>query len=319
MMPTRTPEDPRSTLIFLRGELVDQGWTDRALARAVTGGLLAKPRRGAYVAGEPWRALDARGRHELAARSVLRQASSPLVVSHTSGLVLHDCPEWGLDLGEVDVTRRDGTSGRREAGIRPHRGKILPEDVVELHGIEVMSPTRLALEVATQLDVEAGLVQLNDLVHRKLTSLEKIHARNQLGIDHWPDSLRGNVLLRLVDGRCESVGESRTLHLCWRQALPLPVAQHPIYDETGQLVALVDFAWPEHGVFLEFDGKIKYTTLLRDGETAADAVIREKKREELICRLTGWRCIRITWVDLARPEVTALTIRRLLFPARAAA
>jgi hypothetical protein len=85
----------------------------------------------------------------------------------------------------------------------------------------------------------------------------------------------------------------------------------------GELVAIVDFAWPELGVFLEFDGKIKYQKLLRAGESPTDVVVREKRREELICRLTGWRCIRIVWADLYRPELTAAAIRALFRPVTA--
>ena len=119
-------------------------------------------------------------------------------------------------------------------------------------------------------------------------------------------------------GRCESIGEARTLCLIYRQALPKPEVQYEIRDEWGRVVARVDFAWPELGVFLEFDGKVKYQELLKDGESPTDVVLREKKREELICRLTGWRCIRITWADLYRPEHTAADIRKVLFPGRAA-
>ena len=37
-------------------------------------------------------------------------------------------------------------------------------------------------------------------------------------------------------------------------------------------------------------------------------MLREKHREELICGLTGWRCIRIVWADLYHPERTAARI-----------
>jgi hypothetical protein len=40
--------------------------------------------------------------------------------------------------------------------------------------------------------------------------------------------------------------------------------------------------------------------------------MREKAREERICQLTGWVCIRITWADLQTPRRTAQRIRRLL-------
>ncbi len=45
-------------------------------------------------------------------------------------------------------------------------------------------------------------------------------------------------------------------------------------------------------------------------------MLREKRREEAILELTGWRIIRLTWEDLAHPAATAARIRRLL--ARAA-
>jgi len=41
-------------------------------------------------------------------------------------------------------------------------------------------------------------------------------------------------------------------------------------------------------------------------------VFREKKREDLIRAVTGWRCIRITWIDLEHPERTAARIRAVL-------
>ena len=76
---------------------------------------------------------------------------------------------------------------------------------------------------------------------------------------------------------------------------------YKIRDEYGNVLWRVDFAWPELGVFLEFDGKVKYTKFLKKDESVVDAVLAEKKREAQICGLTGWRCIRLTWADLARP------------------
>jgi len=92
----------------------------------------------------------------------------------------------------------------------------------------------------------------------------------------------------------------------------MPDLQFHVYDEYGRLLGIVDFAWPEHRVFGEFDGKIKYGRLLKEGEDPGEVVFQEKRREDLIRELTGWRCIRIVWSDLYVPERTALRIRRLL-------
>ena len=48
------------------------------------------------------------------------------------------------------------------------------------------------------------------------------------------------------------------------------------------------------------------------GETLADYLMREKKREERICQETGWICIRIMWADLEDPQATARRIRAVL-------
>ena len=100
--------------------------------------------------------------------------------------------------------------------------------------------------------------------------------------------------------------------MCRQQNLPRPEPQYVVRDEHGHVFARVDFAWPEEGVFLEFDGRIKYERYRREGETLEEYVMREKRREERICQLTGWVCIRIGWADLEDPVATSARIRRLL-------
>jgi hypothetical protein len=112
----------------------------------------------------------------------------------------------------------------------------------------------------------------------------------------------------------ESVGEYRSMFLFHRQHLPRPEVQYKIWDRSGEVFAIVDFAWPELGVFGEFDGKIKYTRLLKEGESITDVVLREKRREELVCELTRWRPFRVIWDDFSRPAHTAQRARHLLFP-----
>ena len=312
------PEDPRRTRVTLRREYVADGYTDRALAVLVRDGVLAKPRRGAYVAGAAWDGLNDVGRHSVRARAVLKQAKAEAVLSHVTGLLEFDAPVWGLDLADVHITRRDERIGRREAGVRQHAGSIEVGDVVRRNGVAVMCPTRLGIETTAITDVERSLVVVNHLLNTGLTTVDALAARYSR-MTQWPNTLTTDLLLRLADPRIESVGESRTYYLCFQNKIPLPEPQYEIKEASGRVVARVDFAWPELGVFLEFDGRVKYEKLLKDGERASDVVIREKKREELVCRLTGWRCIRLTWSDLASPERTAALIRSILFAAEPAA
>lgn len=292
------------------------GWTDKALASAVRRGELARVRRGAYVDADAWTALGAQEQYVTRCRSVQLQASSDLVLSHVSALPTYHAPLWDLDLRTVHGTRTDGRAGRREAGVTQHRGQLLPEDVEVHDGFRVTSPTKTVLDLSTTVDVEHGLVVANDLAHRGLVTEAGLRARYEQEGDadmrQWPGSLATITVLALLDPALESVGESRTAYLCHAFGLPRPQSQVQVRDGSDRVVARVDFAWPELGVFLEFDGRVKY------GE-GGDVVWREKQREDLVRELTGWRCIRLTWADLLEPERTAQRIRTVLQAARRAA
>lgn len=296
--------------VFLRREAESLGVHDRAIAKAVKRGVWVRVRRGAYTFLYRWEGLSVSGHYDLLSRAVVRQSQTEVALSHQSALNQWGTPLWDAPMDEVHLTRLDGKAGRREAGVRQHRGAIGPGDIVERHGLLVTSPARAVLEYSTIADVEHTLVEVDDLLHRGLVTMKMLETRHS-AMTHWPDTLTTDLVLRLADGRSESVGETRTRFLCWRQGLPAPVPNYPIYDENGVEVARVDLAWPELGLFLEFDGKVKYERLLKPGERASDVVFREKQREDLICRLTGWRCIRITWADLYTPERTAARIRSM--------
>ena len=303
--------------IVLRRELVDIGLDDRAIARLVLRGELVRIRHGAYITASEWPVEDRREQHRLKTRAVHRQAGTALVTSHCSAAIEYGAPEWGLPLLDVDVTRIDGTSGRRQAGVHQHQGVLLDGDVVELDGRPITSATRTAIDVSTVLPTEASLVTVNHLLHARHTTLESIWQRYE-PMQRHPHTLKCNVVLRLADPAVESVGESRTLFLMWRQGLPRPIPQYPLHDECGREIARLDFALPKAGVWLEFDGREKYVKYLREGESVADVVIREKQREDMIRERTGWICIRITWADLRRPEVVARRIREAIRRAAAA-
>lgn len=295
-------------LLLLRSELLAEGHSDRDLARLVRSGVLRRVRRGAYVESTVWEAADPDQRHVLRARAVARQAKTRLVISHVSALPVFGAPTWGVSLDDVHVTRPDGRCGRKERGVRQHRGTLLDTDVTVRKGLELTTATKTALDVTTCSGTEASLIVINYLLHRGLTTLHDLRERYAL-MEHDPFTLKTDLVLRLADPRPESVGEIRTLFMLYRAGVPAPVPQYEVRDENGHVIARLDFAWPELGVYLEFDGRTKYVKHLRAGETVVDAVLREKERESRIYELTGWRCIRITWADL---ECPAATVGRIL-------
>ena len=297
--------------VWLRSEAIEAGYTDREIAKLVARRDWHRLRHGAYTSGQLYGSLEPEQRHALLAHAVTRQARTSVVLSHLSAVPEHGGPLWNVPLDVVHVTRRDHRAGRKEAGVRQHQGLLLPEDVADMAGIEVTSPTRTAIDVTTVAGVEQSLVMVNHLLHHRLTTIEDVRERYS-AMERHPFTLRTDLVLRLADARIESVGESRTHYLMWRHSLPIAQPQFVIEDERGRDVARLDFAWPERRKWLEFDGMQKYVKYLREGETVTEAVLREKRREEMISEVTGWRCIRITWADLADPVRLAARIRRFL-------
>lgn len=306
-----SPQIDLTHAVVLRRELLAQGFTDPQIRSMVRRGQLHRVRHGSYVDGALWHSLSSPDRHRVLVRAVLKRAHPSTVVTHVSAAVERGTPTWGIALDEVHVTRTDGKPQRREAGVVHHCGELRESDVERVNGIPVSRAARCAVEVTTMTTVEPALVVVNGLLNTSLLTVEELAAEVE-ACKHWPDSLATTIVLRLCDPRIQSVGESRTHYLCWAHHLPRPEPQVPVVDELGRVFAFADFAWPDVGVFLEFDGRIKYEQFRRDGESLEEYLMREKRREERICQLTGWVCIRITWDDLAHPARTARRIRAIL-------
>jgi hypothetical protein len=298
--------------VFLRQEAFKLGIDDKTLGRLRQSGFLVRVRHGAYAFGDVWEKLDERGRHALRFRAAARASRQAVAASHVTAMLEHVPDYWGLDLSRPHLTRLDGRGAGRTSGLHQHRGVIRDGDLTHKGTYAVTAPACAGLELVTVASTEAALVSIDAVLKAGLCSVQDIWARYEAGIDRWPHTLRANIVLRLMDPRIESVGESRTLYMLWNGGLPLPQPQFDVYAANGTHLGRVDFAWPELGVFLEFDGMIKYQRLLKEGESASDVVVREKLREERICRATGWRCVRITWADLQSPARTIAMIREVL-------
>ncbi len=105
--------------------------------------------------------------------------------------------------------------------------------------------------------------------------------------ESWPYAAAGLAGLRLVDGRRESWLESGSAVVMHRHDIPAPVPQVTILDAHGRFVARNDFAWLDHGVVGEADGRSKYLNA-----DAVDAFEAEKDRQ---ARLEALGLIVVRW------------------------
>ena len=212
----------------------------------------------------------------------------------------------GLDLEEVQVTRRDGNRGRHESGVNHHIGRIDDSQIVEVGSVLVAAPERTVWEVACAGSTESGLVTADGALHGGLVSHDSLHEIAG-HFAHWQGSRAARLALSLADERSESAGESRTRHLFWRFGIPSPDLQFRVVGRDGRIVARTDFAWELYRHLAEFDGRIKYDGTFGDAGFAT--VFDEKQREDLV-RAEMWGLSRLIWANL-HVDAAATTARRV--------
>lgn len=312
------PQRDLNGVVLLRRDLLAQGYTDQQIRGLVKSGILHRIRRGAFVSAQLWNESSKEDQHRITCRAVLLAGHPLMALTHVSSAIERGVPVWNIPLDEVHTTRTDGKGARREAGVVHHVGILDEEDVEIVNDVRVSTAARCAVEVTSMTTLEPALVVVNAMLHAELIDESEL-AASVVDLKCWPSTLSNHLLLHLVDKRMSSVAETRTDFLFHTHRLPRPTPQVSVHDESGGLLGIVDFLWAEFGVFLEFDGKIKYEKYRRPGETLNDYLMREKRREERICLATGWVCIRITWADIENPVATASRIRRLLESRRPAA
>jgi predicted transcriptional regulator of viral defense system len=300
---------------FTRQDALASGYTASQIRERLRCGRWISLRRGLYaepvnLAGSPPWVREA-ALHRLAVHAAARALSgSGVVISHQSAVVLHNLPNWGLDLDRVHVTRTKGGRGRILAGTSHHVGALPKAAMTMIEGLITTTAARAVIESACTTQYEAAVVLCDAALQQKLVT--KAELREVLDwMSGWPGSGTALAAVAFADQRAESVGESRLRVLMDTHGLPTPELQVVIHLDDG-IVARVDFLFRQQRVIVEFDGLVKYR------DQAVDVVMREKRRENQL-RAAGYLVIRVDWDDLDHPERLVRRIRQAFAMAASAA
>lgn len=292
-----------------RHDLIDYGLRDRDIRAAMRAGLLTRLRHGTYAPTSTLTPLSPEARHVLIAYSIVDKLGPGVALSHQSAALVHTPQSFGIDLGVVHVTQLGGRHGRKEAGVVFHVGETTDDDLVEVGGRLVVAPTRAAFESACGTSTESGMVTMGAMMHDgkvQRAALEELGAVHQ----RWPGGRTARLAMRLADERCESVGESRSLYMFWREGVPRPETQVIVRTEAGIEVARTDFGWLKYRHTGEFDGLFKYGRLNPYRSDPGLVMTDEKQREDqvrsLMLGMSRW-----TWAGLDERRRSA-TARRIL-------
>lgn len=302
-----------SSRLCSRERLLECGWTDRAISRAIADKRLHRVRRGWYVDHAFWAQLWPESKHLAHVIAVARDATgSPPVFFLVSAAVLLGIPLYRIRPKLVHVLM--GESARSDASdVQRHEGRVDEGDLVIRHGLTCTSLERTVVDLARTATTEAGLAAAD----HALGSTAGGPRSYDLGrAAEWRDSMTQRVsvsgvrgirnarrIVSLADGRAELPGESVSRLQLLRLGFARPALQVPVTGTRGD--HWVDFGLSDVRAFGEFDGKGKYTDeAQRSGRTLEQVLLDEKMREDDIRGTTQWRFARWgdeharTWLDL---------------------
>ncbi|MFB8230448.1 hypothetical protein [Cellulosimicrobium sp. NPDC055967] len=278
------------------------------IAAAVRRGTLVRVRRGVYAAPPASVAPPARRRRDaVVARAVALagRLTTDYWFSHSTAAVLHGLWTWRLE-DEVHVTQLGNPSVRRtDSGFRRHWTALPESDRCELDGLPITSLERTIVDCARSLSPTAGVVVADSGLRagadvQKVTAVLDAAAGGR-GVQ------RARRVLAEADPRSESPGESVVRWLVVDAGLPHPEPNLAVTTWRGTY--RLDVAWATYRVAVEFDGAVKYS----GGEYGdpRDRLLAEKTRHDALTE-AGWFVLRVTWNDLAEPDVLVRRIRAAL-------
>lgn len=311
-------------LLRSRAQLTGAGVTERELRAAVDAGRLLRVHRGSYVTAADDKQLWAEGRHLVRVLAVAAASPGPgPIFSHTSAAVLWGLPLYGIRPRHVHTLIDGRRHTRTEAGVMRHDMAVKAQHVADVGGLRCTSLGRTVFDLARILPF-AGAVAAADAALRSVAVRGHVQDAEIAAV--WRDELQelagaglrgvrqAREVIDFADGRAQLPGESVSrvhLRTLGYRGVDLQV---PVAGADGDNYFL-DFGFPRSRCFGEFDGEDKYLDAsLRQASTPDQAVLDEKRREDDIRGVTGWRVVRwgardIRTVDALGSRLAAFGLR----------
>lgn len=302
-MPRELTIPSAEEMLRSRSELIARGMTERDIARSVEVGRLIRVRRGWYVDADAWAALWGEGRHLLEIVAVRREATyaaAPFCLE--SAAVLHGLPLYRTTPSAVHTLTAPTSHSRRRSGVARHCLALGDDDLTEVRGITCTSLERTVVDLARTLRPEAALACADAALRRVAVEGhlqdEQVAAEWRARLDSRMSRSRNRGIRQarrvvgFADGRAQLPGESVSRLLLHRLGFRGVELQPHVRSSDGRDFWL-DFGFPHARAFGEFDGLGKYLSPDMRGERSIDdVVLDEKRREDEVRGVTGWRVVR---------------------------
>ncbi len=262
----------------------------RRLDREAAAGALVRLKQGAYVAADAWNGLHPDAQHLLKVRAFARSHPTTVFARESAALLL------GLPLiapvpDRVQAVGPRATGGRSEPGLHRWCRALRDDELESVDGIRCTDAARTVSDLALARPFREAVPAADRALALGADlgrAAERMHRARGFG--------RVMRVLEFADARSESPGESGSRATIHEAGFPAPELQ--VVVRSGGVEDRLDFGWPRYETFGEFDGRAKYIRPeYTRGRTAAEVVWDEKRREDRIRAVTGFRVVRWTWAD----------------------
>ncbi|WP_409430882.1 hypothetical protein ACJEIK_00970 [Mycobacterium sp. SMC-16] len=143
---------------------------------------------------------------------------------------------------------------------RPTRGIVVwadsteADEVCHIGELRLTTAARTAVDLARKFPEDVAVTAIDALARAtKLTVADiELAAQRRAGQRGIRQARKA---IALVDPKAESPRETALRLLIVRAGFPPPESQHPVCNEFSVLIGVVDFAWPELKVAVEYEGR----------------------------------------------------------------
>lgn len=230
--------------------------------------------------------------------------------SHRCASMLREVGNFPLGRPEL-VVERGLRRRRHDQSIILHESKdLIGADFDVVDGIPCTSLVRTLVDLPAVTDEFRAGEALDRAFRRDHTILERVAARH---LEVARRGRNGTVKLRrlleergMVGDKVDSGFERRALRLVRSGDLPEPVLQHQV--RSGDFVAYLDLAWPEHMVAMECDSV--------EFHFGVAAFEHDRRRRRHLIAL-GWKILEYTYKDVTQRPAMVLHDLRFHLPTSA--
>jgi len=271
--------------------------------RGVAGKRLASLRPGALVLASDWDAVYAEERLRLRALAVDgRRRTRAGAGAHATAAALDGLPLYRTGTNRVSMTLFGEHPRRNGSDVTWHFAPLDESEIVEREGMRVTSLDRTVYDVIRTESLETA-VACFDAALRMAGWDETTNEYDNAAAEECRALVRARVfanpgargiiqarfVTRFADGRAQLPGESVSRLWMAQLGIRKPELQYRVALGGGKY-ALLDFAWPDAGLWCEFDGEVKYSDgdILR-GRHRDDVLAAQAERERKIRAATGWQ------------------------------